>query len=75
MKEKDIERGKSYLFKSTDVEHRKFMIGTIVTVSGVKKGKKCVWYQGGIIPISGRKPKKFKLTNGHYANAANLQEL
>jgi hypothetical protein len=75
MKQSEIKTGESYLFTRTDVENRKFMEGTIVTVCSSKQRNKKPNIQSGIITGIGKKPKRFKLTNGHYANAANLQPL
>lgn len=75
MKQKDVKRGESYLFHHTDVPHRKFMEGTVVTVSGIKKGKETTIIAHGCIPQPARKPTRFKLTNGQYANAGDLRPL
>jgi len=74
MKQTDVKKGESYLFGRTDVEHRKFMQGTIVTVSGIKCGsKRIVSTERGL--ETKKNPKRFKLTNGHWANAANLNPI
>lgn len=70
MKQAEIQVGGSYLFGRTDVEHRKNMEGIIVTVIQKIKGKsKRFDYRQNGIPKS---PMRFKLSNGQYANAANL---
>lgn len=71
MREHEVKSGESYLFANTDVEHRKNMVGTIVTVCGVLKGKDKTHYQHD----NGKKPNRFKLTNGQYANAGNLKPI
>ena len=74
MKQDEVKVGESYLFTRTDVEHRKFMEGTIVTVCGSKQGKKKANYHSGVILTGiGKSPKRFKLTNGQYCNAGNLK--
>lgn len=75
MKEADIKTAENYLFTRTDVEHRKNMEGTIVTVIGKKRGTKKANYQGGILTGVGKGTLKFKLSNGQYANAANLKKI
>lgn len=72
MKQHEVKTGESYLFINTDVEHRKNMIGTIVTVVGRKQGKKKHITTHGFSSI-GKSPIRFKLSNGQYANAANLR--
>jgi hypothetical protein len=73
MKQNEIITGNSYLFANTDVEHRKNMIGTIVTVVSRKQGNKKPNFQGGMLTGIGKKPIRFKLSNGQWANAANLK--
>lgn len=75
MKQNEIITGESYLFTNTDVDHRKNMIGTTVTVVGRKGGNKKHNYQGGILTGTGKSPMKFKLNNGQSCNAANLRAI
>lgn len=75
MKQEEIKSGESYLFYKTDVAHRKFMEGTIVTVAGSRSGGKKENYHGGVLTGVGKKPKRFKLTNGSYCNAGELKKL
>lgn len=70
----DVHSGESYLFYYTDVPHRKFMVGTVVTVRGAKSGSHRAADQQGILSVR-RTPKRFKLTNGSYANAGELKPL
>lgn len=71
MKQKDIHGGKEYLFALTEFEHKKDMVGTIVKVAERIKGKKKIDYFGTV----SYNPMRFKLSNGRYANAAELKEL
>jgi len=73
MKQTDVKIGESYVFKCTSHEHKKDMIGTIVTVVGKKKSKKYPVKQGGILTGYGCKPIRFRLSNGRYANAGELR--
>lgn len=76
MKQADVKSGESYLFTTTDIPHRKFMEGTVVTVCGSKSGKtKANYHSGQLFTGLGRSPKRFKLTNGQYCNAGNLAPL
>lgn len=76
MKQKDIVVGKSYLFYYTDTLHKKDMVGSVVTVVGSKLGSKSINYHSGIVPTGmSKKPKRYKLSNGRYANAGELKEL
>ena len=74
MKLKDVRIGETYLFYNTCVEHRKFMIRNFVKVidkrGGGKKYPKIPNYSMEGI---GKKPIRFKLDNGHYANAGELK--
>lgn len=73
MKQSDVIIGESYVFKHTTTEHKKDMIGTIVTVVGKRKGKKTPSKQNGIITGYGNRPTRFKLSNGRFANAGELR--
>lgn len=75
MKQSEIIVGKTYFFHNTDVEHRKSMVGTNVTVVGKKKGKLRPSSHGGVITGYGNSPIKFKLSNGKYCTAGNLRPL
>jgi hypothetical protein len=76
VKQSQVKSGDSYLFYRTDVEHRKSMEGTIVTISGSKIGGKKENYHSGILFTGvGRKPKRFKLTNGQWCNAGELKTI
>ena len=74
MKQEEIITGNSYLFASTDRPDKKWMVGTIVIVVGRKKGGKKISISNGI-PYTSKKPMRFKLSNGSYANAANLKPI
>lgn len=75
MRESEIKSGESYLFTGSSIEHRKFMNGTIVTVCGRKSGSVRTRQDCNGMTFTGRTPKRFKLTNGQYANAGNLKAL
>ncbi len=75
MKQTEIEVGKSYLFNTTDVEHRKNMIGTVVTVVSSRSGKSKANKQFGMITGIGRNPKRYRLSNGQACKAAELKHL
>lgn len=78
MKQTEIKTGESYLFARTDTVHKKDMVGTIVTVTGRRNGGDKPQYHGGVGGVftgTGRKPKRFKLSNGRYANASELTEI
>ena len=74
MKQKNNVKGKSYLFKRTDILRRKDMENTIVTVSSIKK-EKTIYSNIAFEPDKRTKPAKIKLTNGRYCNAGELQEI
>ena len=76
MKQKDVLIGKSYLFYYTDSLHKKDMIGSVVTVVGSESRSRSVNFHAGIVPTGiSKKPKRYKLSNGRYANAGELKEL
>ena len=75
MKQDDIKNNHSYLFKTTDVVHKKDMVNTIVTVIKQKKGKVKLNYQNGLLTGQGNSPKRYLLSNGRWAKAAELQSI
>jgi len=74
MKQSEIIIGNTYLFHTTHVEHRKFMIGNLVKVI-VKRngGEKDPQLPNYSIQNPMKRPIRFKLSNGHYANAGELK--
>ena len=72
MKQNDIIIGNKYLFKCTDTLHKKDMIGKIFTIKGIKKGKikKSYW-----VNQRTKKPNRYLLCNGRYANAGELKQI
>lgn len=75
MKQAEVKTGETYLFKRTDVEHRKNMVGTHVTIAGAKTGGKKINFHGGTVTGVGKKPKRFRLTNGQTCNAGEIEEI
>lgn len=78
MKQSEIIIGNEYLFKTTHTEHKKDMINTVVKVVGSVKGrlKKRTRFGGNMSCGTNIKtPTKYKLSNGRYANAAELKEI
>lgn len=72
MKQSEIKTGETYLFATTEHEHKKDMIGQHVTVEAVRKGKKRINKHGLSLGIA---PPKYKLSNGRYAKAAEMKAL
>lgn len=73
MKQDDVKTGESYLFYTTDVEHRKSMIGTVVTIASQRQGRKKFNVQSGIATGIKKSPRRFRLTNGQTCNAGELK--
>jgi len=75
MKQADIQVGHEYLFICTDVEHRKDMVGTIVRVIRKRPGRAKTALYSGVIPYTAKSPMRIGLSNGRWANAAELREI
>ncbi len=74
MKQLEIITGNSYLFYGTCVDHRKFMVGSVVKVIGKKGGgMKKPSVPNYSMQNPGKRPIRFKLENGSYANAGELR--
>lgn len=73
MKQSEIEIGHSYIFKCTDSLHKKDMIGTIVTI--VSKTENNSNNKEYFKNRRYKKPIRFKLSNGRYANAGELTNI
>lgn len=75
MKQAEIKTGETYLFYHTCVEHRKFMVGKLVKVVGRRGGgKKYPSLPNYSMQNPGKRPIRFKLENGQYANAGELRK-
>lgn len=72
MKQNDIIVGNKYFFKCTDILHKKDMIGKIFTIKSIKKGNIKKHY---FVNQRTKKPNKYLLCNGRYANAGELREI
>ncbi len=74
MKQSEVIIGNIYLFYNTCVLHRKFMVGTLVKVIGKRTGgKKYPDFPNYSMHNPGKRPIRFKLNNGHYANAGEIK--
>lgn len=71
MKQTDIKTGEKYLFKSTIFDHKKHMVGQVFIVVKRIKGKKNT--KAFHRNKRGKKPDKFLLCNGEYANPVELK--
>lgn len=74
MKQADIIVGETYLFKKTIHDHKKDMVGSHVKVVGKKNGNKKVVISH-YISQDARAPMKFKLENGRWAAACELEKI
>lgn len=75
MKQSEIVTGESYLFDKTEIEHRKFMEGTVVTVQKILARKKIRFTDKDGFRHIGYNPKKYLLTNGAKCTACELKPL
>lgn len=76
MKVSEVITGKEYLFYRTNIEHRKDMEGTIVTIQSRKKrGRGRPMYHGAILTGIHSGHTVFKITTGRKVSACELKEI
>ena len=76
MKQSDVKIGAKYLFARTETEHKKDMIGTVVCVLGKRRGAVKPQYHSGLVKTGNQRSLiRFKLDNGRYANAGELDPI
>lgn len=72
MKQVNIHIGHSYLFKKTEIEHKRDMVGKVFKVINSKKGSMS---KGGLWNESSCRPMRYRLDNGRWASACELSEI